>query len=157
MRYHRSVFARWLRVTRPDDWTGRLARFGVQALVLMLVLAALLARLPASWVAAAQGYAAPVRILLALLSLASGKMLATVVYTRLPASAFILGNTLVYPDRGRKRAVKIRDLESVRVEQRPEPRREIIVVQDRDGAAHDVCPVHWSGAGALFQTLAKRI
>lgn len=122
-----------------------------------MVLAAILARLPAQWVDLAWGHEAPVRVLLALISVASGKVLATVVYSRLPASAFLLRGTLAFPERGRKAAVRVSTLREVRIELRPEPAREVIVVVDEDGVEHDVCPVHWAGAGGLYDALRRAV
>ncbi len=157
MRYPQRVFRPFLRVARPDDWTGKLASAGTGLVLAVLVLSSLLARVPPDWVDAVGGQVILIRSLQVLVSVWMVVWLRAAVYSRLPAAAYLVGKRLVFPRRGRRKVVATDSIVAVHVERRPEPAGETFVVELRDGATHDVCPVHWEGAGRLYRGLLKKI
>lgn len=144
-------------MARPDDWTGTLARLGLHLATLMLLLPALLARLPATWVGLAGGLTEVVRLVLVLLVLYVMGWVRAIVYTRLPRAPYLLGKTLTVRERGKRIRVGVADIAEVHVELRPPPDRESFVVELRDGTHRDVCPVHWSGSPRLYRALSRRL
>jgi hypothetical protein len=145
----------WVVVVRPGHLGGTLARLGMWALALMLLLPAALARLPASWVALAGSQTWLVRVALAASALLLVRGVASVVYAFLPWASILLGRTLVVSRRGRRHRLELDRIVEVRVEVRAPPRGEVIVVVTDDGELHEVCPLHWGGAGRLWAALAR--
>jgi hypothetical protein len=146
-----------IRVARPSDWSGSLARGASWVLAALGLVTVLLVRLPASWVALAWGISEIVRLVLMLLVLWVIGWIRPFVYARLPRAARLFGQTLKLGERGRRRKVPVSEVRHVDVELRPPPIYEVLVVELADGTTHEVCPLEWEGAGALYAELVKRI
>jgi hypothetical protein len=116
-----------------------------------------LARLPVAWVELAQGQPWAVRIVLGFGVLFIMSILRVLVYARLPRAAYLAGDRLVFPDRGRRRRVCVDDVLEVFVEVHARPSEQVFAVELRDGGRHELCPVDWPGAGRLYASLAKRL
>jgi hypothetical protein len=157
MRYPARVFRPWLRVARPDDWTGKVAWLATTAVLLMLLIAALLARLPASWLDLVGGHAAIVRVVLVLVVFYLIGWLRAIVYSRLPAAAYLFGRWLVVRVRGKAVRVPVVMILEIHVELRPLPAGETFVVELKDGTLYDMCPTHWQGAARLYAALARKL
>ncbi|GEM_PF-3481896 len=156
-KYPSDVFRPFLHVARPDDWTGILSRIGVGSAIGVLLIAAVLATLPDTWVAMAGGYSAIVRVVLTGIVLYIGRWLQAVIDSRLPASPYLLGSTLVLRCAGRSVSVSVAEIVCVRVDLRIPPAREVFMIDLRDGRSFDLCPVHWAGGPRLYATLVKRV
>ncbi len=146
-----------IRVARPSDWTGALAHGASWVVAVLGIVTVLLVRLPAGWVAWAWGMPELVRIALVLAVLWVIGWIRPFVYARLPRAARLFGKTLKLGERGRRRRVPVAELRHVDVELRPPPIYEVLVVELQDGTTHEVCPLDWDGAGALYAALARRI
>ncbi len=146
-----------LRVARPADWAGGLARLGVTVATLVLLVPVVLARLPEAWVALAGGSPLLVRGVLGAVVLWLMAWVRALVYARLPHAPWLLGRTLGLREGSRRLRLRVEDIAALHVELRPMPAREVFVVEFHDGSVHDLCPVHWSGAGRLYAKLAKRV
>ncbi|MEM9460346.1 MAG: hypothetical protein AAGF11_39610 [Myxococcota bacterium] len=151
------MVGRLFRVARPDDWTGVLARLAVVIAFVLLAVLVPLVRLPPAWIALAGGIALVVRLVILI-----GVMLVlwgarTLLVARLPRAAVLLGRSIRFHDGTRRRAVLIEDIAALHVEQRPPPQHEIFVIEQRNGAEHDLCPTHWGGAPALHRALERRV
>lgn len=157
MSYPARVFRPWLRVARPDDWTGKVAWLATTVVLAMLLIAALLARLPEGWVSLVGGHTEVVRGVLVLLVLYAVGWLRAIVYSRLPASAYLLGRWLVLRVRGKALRVPVVMILEVHVELRPPPAGETFVVELKDGTCHDLCPTHWQGAARLYAALSGKV
>jgi len=157
MRYPGSVFRPWLHVARPDDWTGKVAWLMTTVVLVVLLIAALLARLPAAWVSLVGGHAEVIRVLLVLMVFYLAGWMRAVVYSRLPASAYLVGRRAVLRVRGKALRVPVDTILEIHVEVRPVPARETFVVELKDGTCHDLCPTHWQGAVRLYAALARKL
>ena len=146
----------WLRVARPDDGWGVLAGLGTGTVGAVLVLVALLVRLPAGWVTVFGGQAWAVRAVLVLAALWCVGWLRTLVFSRLPAAPYLAGKRLVFRVRGKTVRVAVSEVEDVRVERRDPPVREAFVVVLKNGGAYDLCPVAWAGAPQLYRALRRK-
>jgi hypothetical protein len=135
------LFGPPIRVARPSDWSGSLARGASWLLAALGLVTVLLVRLPASWVALAWGIPELVRLVLMLVVLWVIGWIRPFIYARLPRAARLFGQTLKLVD----------------VELRPPPIFEVLVVELADGTTHEVCPLDWDGAGALYAALVRRI
>lgn len=151
------VLGRLLRVARPDDWTGVLARAAVTIAFVLLAVVITLAPLPAAWVALAWGIPALVRVALALAVLVMLRVLAVVLDARLPRAVVLTPSTVRFHDGTRRRAVRVPEIAALHVEQRPPPWHEVFVIEERSGAEHDLCPTAWPGAPALHRLLERRV
>jgi hypothetical protein len=151
------LFGPPIRVARPSDWSGSLARAASWVVALLGLVTVLLVRLPASWVALAWGSPELVRLALGLVVLWLIGWIRPFVYARLPRAARLFGRTLKLGERGRRRKVAVTDVRHVDVELRPPPIYEVLVVELADGTTHEVCPLDWDGAGALYAELSRRI
>lgn len=136
---------------------GKLARAFAVALTILLLVPVVLARLPATWVAAVGGQPWMLRILLGLGVLWLMSWFRAVLYARLPNSPYLFGRTLTFTERGRRKRVAVDELEDVYVELRPPPVRQALMVERVDGRVHELCPAHWSGAGRLYASLSKQV
>lgn len=151
------MIGRLLRVARPDDWTGTLARLAVAlAFVLSMILVPLVP-LPTAWVALAGGFPLVVRacmvlVVVAVLAVAHGLLVA-----RLPRAVVLWGRKVRFHDGTRRRAVPIHDVAAVHVEQRPPPLLEMFVLARRDGVEHDLCPTAWAGAPSLHRAIVRSV
>jgi hypothetical protein len=151
------LFGPPIRVARPSDWSGSLARAASWLLAVLGLVTVLLVRLPASWVALAWGSPELVRLSLGLAVLWLIRWIRPFVYARLPRAARLFGRTLKLGERGRRRKVPVDEVRHVDVELRPPPIYEVLVVELADGTTHEVCPLDWDGAGALYAELSRRI
>ncbi len=147
----------FLHVARPDDWAGRAAAAATGVVGLVLVLAALLARVPEAWVAAAGGRVIVVRVALVLGAVWVTVWVQALVYSRIPAAPYLIGRRLALPTWGLPRHVRTEDVVEVSVVLRPDPMGEVLAVTLRDGSQHDLCPMRWPGAGELYHHLARRV
>lgn len=146
-----------LRVARPDGPIGQLARVASVLFGAALLIPALLARLPASWVAASGGTTIPLRFVLVVGVIWGVSALRAVVYTRLPRARYVVGRTLVLHERGHRRRIPLARVTDVFVELRPTPVHQVFMVELDDGTVHEICPVAWSGAGRLYQGLRQAL
>lgn len=145
-----------IRVARPADWTGALALTGVWLSFLIVALVLLLVRLPSDWVEPF-GHSLVLRGSLVLFAALVLRGIGTIVYTRLPAAAFLSGRTVTYRERGKRRRVALSEIARVVVELRPPPDGEVFVLELQDGSEHELCPVRWPGAGRLYAAIARRV
>ena len=136
---------------------GGLARFVGIVLTLMALVPVMLARLPQGWVDRAMGHPWTLRIGLGIAVLMVLSAIRTLVYARLPAAVYTVGGRLVFPERGRKRVVRIEEVEEIFVESPSRPSEQVFAVALRDGPYHELCPVDWPGAGRLYATLARKL
>lgn len=151
------MLGRLLRVARPDDWTGVVARLAVAIAFVLLAILIPLLPLPPAWVALAWGQPLVVRLTLGLCVLVVLGLAQVVIDARLPRAVVLLRRTVRFHDGMRRRAVLIDDVAAVHVEQRPPPWHEVFVLELRDGAEHDLCPTRWPGAPALHRALERRV
>ncbi len=155
--YAWRVIGRLVRVARPDDWTGSLARLAIVVALGLLVILVLLVRLPAAWVALAGGRPVLVRVALSLLVLLLLRVGATVLYARLPRAVHLRGRRLRFHDGTRRVVVRVDEIAALHIELRPPPAHEVGVIERTDGAEHDLCPLHWGGAPALYRELERKV
>ena len=73
----------------------------------------------------------------------------------LPRTPYLFGRTLTIRARGRRVPLPVREIQAIHVETRPPDERETFVVEMRSGEHHDLCPVHWQGAGRLYRRIAR--
>lgn len=149
------MIRRFLRVARPADWTGGFARAGVIAFGALLWLYAILGRLPPglrdlqpSWL---------VRLSLLLVIYFVVRELAAIPYALLPQSAFLFRGQVAVRIRGKRVKIDVGDIREVHVDERPEPQREVFVLELLDMREFDLCPVHWDGAERIFAVLRRKV
>lgn len=133
------------------------ARVGVGVLTLILLLAALLGTLPRTWVNLFWGNSWVLRGVLVLAVLWFTAWVRVMAIALLPRAPLLLRNRLTFPVRGKKVILPVSSIAAVHVERRPEPLHEVFVVELKDGAEHDLCPVHWDGAERLYRALKRRV
>ncbi len=143
-------------VAIPDDLAGRATQWVAAVVAILLLIGTFLGRMPAAWVDVAFGSVWAVRIALALASLWVADAVGTILATRLPAAPYLVGRRLALPTWGLPRHVSTRNVASVRIELRPDPWGETVVVRMDDGTDHDLCPLRWNRADRLFDRLRKR-
>jgi len=153
--YRSDMLRRLLVVAIPDDLLGRLAGWAARILAILLLLGTLLGRVPAAWSAFLFGSEWAVRALLALASLWIADAAGTVLASRIPAAPYVIGRRLALPTWGLPRHLSTRDLDSVRIERRPDPWGETIVIRLHDGRQFDLCPLRWKRADLLYERLRK--
>ncbi|MCA9652744.1 MAG: hypothetical protein H6712_07820 [Myxococcales bacterium] len=151
------MLGRLLRVARPDDWTGTLSRVVIGVAFVLLAVVVVLVRLPEAWVELAGGRALVVRVALMLVEIAVLAVARAVLVARLPRAAVLFGRKVRFHDGTRRLAVPIDEIAALHVEQRPPPVHEVFVIEQRDGAEHDLCPAHWWGAPALHRALDRKV
>ena len=151
------LFGPPIRVARPLDWTGSLVVAASWLLVLLVALVVTLVRLPVTWVRLALGSPELVRVLLALFMILVVTWVRPLLIARLPRAASLFGGTLRLRERGRRHRVPVSEIRRVDLEVRPPPAFEMLVVGLADGTTHEVCPIDWPGAAALYRALARRI
>lgn len=144
-----------LRTARPDDWPGWLTDVVTTIVALIVVLILLLVRLPAAWVELAFGRGWIVRALAVGAAAWAFMWLDNFLRTLLPRTPYLFGRTLTIRERGQRVRLPVRDIVAIHVEQRPPEGRETFVVELKNGALHDLCPVHWKGAARLYARLAS--
>jgi len=151
------VIGRLLRVARPDDWTGTLSRVVVGVAFIALVVVVALVRLPPAWVALVADRPWMLRIAMFVAVLLGLAIARTLLISRLPRAAVLFGRTIRFHDGTRRISVAVDEIGALHVEQRPPPLHEVFVLEQRDGAEHDLCPAHWWGAPALHRGLELRV
>jgi len=144
-----------LRTARPDDWSGKLTDLAVTVVALLTVIVVLLVRLPESWVALAAGRGWLVRLVLAGLAWWLFMWLDNALRVLLPRTPYLFGRTLTIRARGRRVPLPVREIQAIHVETRPPDESETFVVELRSGEHHDLCPVHWQGAGRMYRRIAR--
>lgn len=146
-----------IRAARPNDYTGTLL---VTASWIVFALGAVtiaLVRLPASWVHSAFDSPELARVLLAVLVLLVVSWVRPFLVARLPRAASLFGRRLTIFERGRRRRLRLDELDAVEIELRPPPVFEAVVVRHKQGTVHEVCPLDWPGAAALYEAIARRL
>jgi hypothetical protein len=144
-----------LRTARADDWSSWLTDVIVTIAAVVIVLIILLARLPAEWIALVGGRGWIVRLLLAGATAWAFMWLDNFLRVLLPRTPYLFGRTLTIRARGQRVRLPVREIVAIHVEQRPPAGHETFVVEMKDGALHDLCPVHWKGAGRLYARVAR--
>jgi hypothetical protein len=153
----RALFRPWLRVARPDDWTGMLARFGLWPLYFVALLIVGLGRIPSGWWVIGAGSEALTRGVIALLVIYLLGWVRMIVFSLVPKSVIQYGKRLWFRHRGRRILLRIDSIRSIDVEQRPPPVDEAFVIELVDGAVYDLCPVSWDGAARVYAAVAARV
>lgn len=153
----RALFRPWLRVARPDDWTGTLARVGLWPLYFVALLSVGLGRIPSSWWVIGAGSEVLTRIVIALVILYLLGWVRMIAFTLAPKAVIQYGRRLWFRHRGRRIVVQIKTITNIVVEQRPPPVGEAFVIELDDGAVYDLCPVGWDGAARIYATIARRV
>ncbi len=144
-----------LRTARPDDWLGWLTDVVVTIGAIVVVLILLLARLPTAWIEMFGGRGFIVRLILVGGAAWLFMWLDNFLRILLPRTPYLFGRTLTIRTRGKRVRLPVRDITAIHVEQRPPEGRETFVVELKDGALHDLCPVHWKGAGRVYARIAR--
>lgn len=144
-----------LRTARPDDWLGWLTDVITTIAGVIVVLIVLLARLPGAWVDLALGRGWIVRLVLAGAAAWAFMWLDNFLRVLLPRTPYLFGRSLTIRERGKRVRLAVADIAAIHVEQRPPDARETFVVELKSGALHDLCPVHWKGAGRLYARIAR--
>jgi hypothetical protein len=153
----RSLFRPWLRVARPDDWTGTLARVSLWPLYFVALLVVGLGRIPSSWWVIGAGSEELTRVALALVVVYLLGWVRMIVFTFVPKAVIQYGRRLWFRHRGRRIVVRIATISEIVVEQRPPPVGEAFVIELDDGAVYDLCPVDWEGAERVYAAVATRV
>ncbi len=133
------------------------ARVGVGLVAFVLLLAAVLGTLPSSWIRLVGGNSWLLRGIIVLVAMWFSVWVRAIVYALLPRSPVLLRKRLTLLVKGRRIGIAVDRIAAVHVEQRPEPAHEVFVVELKDGAEYDVCPVHWDGAALLYRALRRRV
>lgn len=152
-----AVFRPWLRVARPDDWTGKLARVGLWPIYFVALLTVGIGRVPRGWWVLGAGSEALTRVPLALVVIYLLGWLRMVAWTLLPGAVIQYGRNLWFRHRGRRVRVAIKSIVAIDVEQRPPPVNEAFLIRLDSGAIYDLCPVHWDGAERVHRVVARRV
>lgn len=150
------MFRPWLRVARPDDWTGTLARFGLWPLYFVFLLIVGLGRLPSAWWVIGAGSETLARLVIGIVVLYVFSWVRMIVWALLPGAVIQYGRRLWFRHRGGRIRVLIRDITTIDVEQRPPPIGEVFVIE-LGGATFEVCPVDWDGAVQIYSVVARRV
>ena len=151
----RDLVRPWLRVARPDDWTGTVGRVGLWPIYALVLLLVGIVRIPWSWWLLDSEVLTRVVLLAVALYLFSWlRMLA---WTLIPAAVILYGRRLWFRYRGRRIRLLTTALTTVDVELRPPPIGEVFVIELGDGAVYDLCPVRWDGSQRIYRVLARRI
>lgn len=148
------MFRPWLRVARPDDWTGTLARVGLWPVYFLALLAVGLARIPSSWWLADMQLLTRVAIGLVVVYLLGWVRM--IAWTLIPGAVIQWGRRLWFRHRGRRVRVRISDIGTIDVEQRPPPVNEVFVIEIGE-TIYDLCPVNWDGAERVYAVVARRV
>jgi hypothetical protein len=153
----RALFQPWLRVARPDDWTGMLARFGLWPLYFVVLLVVGLGRIPSAWWVIGAGSETVTRLVIAAVVLYLLGWVRMIVFAFVPKSVGQYGRRLWFRHRGRRVVVRIDTIAQLVVEQRPPPVGEAFVIELEDGAVYDLCPVAWDGAARVYAAVAVKL
>ena len=151
------MIGRLIRVARPDDWTGTLARLAVVLAFVLLLIPVAVVPLPVAWVALAWGFPLVVRVCMLLVVVVVLAVAHALLAARLPRAVVLWGRKVRFHDGTRRRAVPVDDVAAVHVEQRPPPQHEMFVLERRDGVEHDLCPTGWAGAPSLYRAIERSI
>ncbi len=147
----------FLHVVRPSDWTGKLAETTIFIAGTLVLFPVLLVRLPPRWLALVHGQGWILRAGMLLLGLWLLQWMRAWLLARLPLAPYLVWNTLVFPDRGQQRRIKVADIAELYLELRPTGQTQVFMVLVNDGTHHELCPVDWPGAGELFRLLTRRL
>ncbi|MGH1341209.1 MAG: hypothetical protein ACRBN8_06645 [Nannocystales bacterium] len=147
----------FLHVVRPSDWTGKLAEATIFIAGTLVLFPVLLVRLPPRWLAVAYGQGWALRAGMLLVGLWLLQWMRAWLLARLPLAPYLVWNTLVFPDRGQQRRIKVADIADLYLELRPTGQTQVFMVQVHDGTHHELCPADWPGAGDLFRLLTRRL
>lgn len=149
------MIRRFLRVARPADWTGGVARAGVLLFGALLWLYAILGRLPPglrelqpSWL---------VRIGLQVVIFFVVRELAAIPYALLPGAVYLFRGQVAVRVRGKRVRIDVADIREVHVDDRPEPQNEVFVLELLDDREFDLCPVHWDGSERIYAVLRRKV
>ncbi len=151
------MFRPFLHVVRPTDWTGKLAEATIGVMGGLALLPVVLVRLPPPWLQVVYGQGWVIRIGMLVGGLWILMWIRAWLLARLPLAPYLVWNTLVFPDRGQQRRVKVADIADLYVELRPTGLVQVFMVELHDGTHHELCPVAWPGAGRLFRILTRRL
>ena len=151
------MFRPWLRVARPDDWTGKLARVGLWPLYLVALLIVGLGRIPSGWWAIGAGSETLTRAVIALVVLYLLNWVRMIVFASVPGAVVQYGGRLWFRHRGRRIMVRTKTILAIDVELRPPPVDEAFLIELDDGAVYDLCPVRWDGAERVYAIVARRV
>ena len=152
-----AVFRPWLRVARPDDWTGTLARVGLWPIYFVALLTVGIGRIPRAWWVLGAGSEALTRIPIALVVLYLLGWLRMIAWTLIPRAVIQWGRNLWFRHRGRRVRVAIASIRAIDVEQRPPPVDEVFLIELDGGVVYDLCPVRWDGAERIHRVVARRV
>lgn len=147
----------FLHVVRPSDWTGKLAEATIFVAGTLALLPIALVRLPPRWLEVVHGHGWILRLGMLVLGLWLLSWMRAWLLARLPLAPYLVWNTLVFPDRGQQRRIKVDDIADLYVELRPTGLTQVFMVQLHDGTHHELCPVDWPGAGRMFRILTRRL
>lgn len=153
----RTLLQPWLRVARPDDWTGKLARFGLWPLYFVALLTVGIGRIPLAWRVLGAGSEPLTRAVIAVIVVYLLAWVRMIAWSFVPKAVVQYGRRLWFRHRGRRILVHIRTIAEIDVEQRPPPVGEVFVIELDDGAVYDLCPVGWDGAPQVYQAVAYRV
>ncbi|NVB41564.1 hypothetical protein G6O69_27240 [Pseudenhygromyxa sp. WMMC2535] len=151
------MFRPWLRVARPDDWTGTLARFGLWPVYFVAMLIVAIGRIPPSWWVIGAGIEVLTRAILALVVLYLLSWLRAFAYTLLPRAVILFGRRLWFRHRGHRIRVRTSAITTIDVEERPMPDGEVFIIELDDGGVYDLCPVDWEGSQRIYAVVARRV
>lgn len=151
------MFRPWLRVARPEDWTGLLARLGLVPIYFVALLIVAIGKIPVSWWVIGAGIEELTRVVLALVVLYLLGWVRMIAFALLPRAVVQYGRRLWFRHRGRRIVVRTKAITSIDVELRPPPVGEVFVIELDDGAVYDLCPVAWKGAERIYAVLARRV
>lgn len=146
-----------LRTARPGTAASKLADLAVWIAFLSGAIAVLLARLPTRWVALAGDRPWAVRAAMLLLLMWLFMWIGNLVQALLARAPYLLGRTLTLRERGRSVRLPVREIAAIHVEARPPGSRDTFVVEMKDGTTHDLCPVHWRGAGRMYARMVRAL
>lgn len=151
------MFRPFLHVVRPSDWTGKLAETTIFIAGTLVLFPVLLVRLPPAWLDLVSGQGWVLRAGMLFVGLWLLRWMRAWLLARLPLAPYLVWNTLVFPDRGQQRRIKVADIADLYLELRPTGQTQVFMVEVHDGTHHELCPVDWLGAGHLFRLLTRRL
>jgi hypothetical protein len=116
-----------------------------------------LGRIPSGWWVIGAGSETLTRLVIAAVVLYLLGWARMIVFSLAPKAVIQYGRRLWFRHRGRRIVVRIETLAKIVVEQRPPPVGEAFVIELKDGAVYDLCPVGWDGAARVYSAAARRL